>query len=582
MANGSSVARDHWSNAVQPRLAFLDDILDSQRSQQRVSNGAQNAVDDELAALDAGASHIRFRRNSLAPVCRIPPEILAVIFELYILLFQLDITHVHRDPGSPRTLANSNIAWVVSLTHVCRHWRNVALGSPTLWNRVDVSTGLEWWTEMVSRSGTVPTTLDASDYASCDSYRFRSGPPRDKSGCVLKRLHKARVFPTHIHRTMDLHISGCVANVKATVATLATTPAPALQALTLRPSPRPGSGGFFPKPKGKYTMISETLFSGVAPSLRRISFENCYLPWTSPLLKNLTYLKMNSTNHDRGAHTGSFVDLLDALQTMSGLETLILLQILPRDHRDCTPADRPVCNLPALEKIHVADIAGACVALLSHINIPSCVDFDVDCTWCDGDGEYCCLVLPFLSAAIRRVQSSGKIIRSLSIQRIHEGLLATLYEKDYELDSHHHKTKPTVRIVFDESAMPDNHAESEDIIEKAIGLLAVDTLTTLDFDGWDWVEEQWHLFDRATEVFHIHTNNATGETIVPLLGRPYDSDASSHQRIFPHLRTLSLESVNLTQIVPEGEEDLGTILARNLDDRVDVMEKLVLRECELS
>ncbi|KAJ6617478.1 hypothetical protein B0H10DRAFT_1320760 [Mycena sp. CBHHK59/15] len=60
----------------------------------------------------------------LAPVRRMPSEILCDIF--YLTLLSAELSY-----GSFET---SESPWV--LTHVCRHWRNIAISFPSLWNTI--------------------------------------------------------------------------------------------------------------------------------------------------------------------------------------------------------------------------------------------------------------------------------------------------------------------------------------------------------------------------------------------------------------------------------------------------------------
>ncbi|KAI0686652.1 hypothetical protein BC835DRAFT_1220195, partial [Cytidiella melzeri] len=73
-------------------------------------------------------SNIRYVRNRLAPVNRLPPELLGVIFE-----------HT-MNPHLPATAIlpkEMECRWPV-VQSVCRHWRYTAVHTPVLWSYVDV------------------------------------------------------------------------------------------------------------------------------------------------------------------------------------------------------------------------------------------------------------------------------------------------------------------------------------------------------------------------------------------------------------------------------------------------------------
>ncbi|EPS93079.1 hypothetical protein FOMPIDRAFT_1101941, partial [Fomitopsis schrenkii] len=63
--------------------------------------------------------------NALAPVSRIPPELLSKIF-----------LHTAGHRANPASRPQSR-DWI-RVTHVCRHWRETALQCAALWSHVDV------------------------------------------------------------------------------------------------------------------------------------------------------------------------------------------------------------------------------------------------------------------------------------------------------------------------------------------------------------------------------------------------------------------------------------------------------------
>ncbi|KAJ7189113.1 hypothetical protein C8R46DRAFT_34916 [Mycena filopes] len=98
------------------------------------------------------ARHVDRYKSMVAPVRRLPPELLMEIFELC---------------GHPRG-ADLNL---LALSQVCSHWRRVAVGTPGLWSHVDVDTN-SWRSSRLSaatllgrlddslqRGGALPLTL---------------------------------------------------------------------------------------------------------------------------------------------------------------------------------------------------------------------------------------------------------------------------------------------------------------------------------------------------------------------------------------------------------------------------------------
>ncbi|KAF9070020.1 hypothetical protein BDP27DRAFT_1324563 [Rhodocollybia butyracea] len=101
-------------------------------------------------------------KNALAPVRRVPTEILSVIFEFVCLPRSIDILL------GKRTL--DHIRGPAAISKVCAAWRNVAYATPRIWSRLTVDVniakhsaalgkGVQWLTDWLSRSQDVPWTI---------------------------------------------------------------------------------------------------------------------------------------------------------------------------------------------------------------------------------------------------------------------------------------------------------------------------------------------------------------------------------------------------------------------------------------
>jgi hypothetical protein len=66
-----------------------------------------------------------YRRNALQPICRVPPEILVIIF--------YHAQHENEGHGVHAFFASYTHRWV-RVMRVCRHFRNVAVHAPMLWS----------------------------------------------------------------------------------------------------------------------------------------------------------------------------------------------------------------------------------------------------------------------------------------------------------------------------------------------------------------------------------------------------------------------------------------------------------------
>ncbi|TFK68405.1 hypothetical protein BDN72DRAFT_841787 [Pluteus cervinus] len=98
-------------------------------------------IDKEIKALEKRILTLRTARNRLASFSRFPTELLTEIFLLA------------RDGSSePRGLTVLTISWV------CRYWREMSLGTPCLWSYIDF-TQLDWVQAFLARSSNAKLDL---------------------------------------------------------------------------------------------------------------------------------------------------------------------------------------------------------------------------------------------------------------------------------------------------------------------------------------------------------------------------------------------------------------------------------------
>jgi len=107
-------------------------------------------VDQDIDAPKRLSLSILTRRNMLVPISTLPAEILARIFHF---------NAFSAKPYSP-TLRHG---WI-SVTHVCRRWRQVALDDSTLWTHFSAyPQSEEWIAERLSRARNAPLHPGYSD-----------------------------------------------------------------------------------------------------------------------------------------------------------------------------------------------------------------------------------------------------------------------------------------------------------------------------------------------------------------------------------------------------------------------------------
>jgi len=104
-----------------------------------MDTSSDTAQDHLRKAIDDEVQELKYHRNALAPISRLPPETLAEIFSL--LSFSAD------DSESVPYLA-----WI-RVTHVCHRWHEIAIYSPYLWSHINFTRGDTCWSHRDTRPG---------------------------------------------------------------------------------------------------------------------------------------------------------------------------------------------------------------------------------------------------------------------------------------------------------------------------------------------------------------------------------------------------------------------------------------------
>ena len=105
---------------------------------------AVSALDKEI---DTAWQLLLSTRNTLAPISLLPPEVLTLVFHFISL-------------EEPPYSVKRNVGWIRA-THVCRHWRQVALDNSSLWARIsEIPKNIEWIYETLMRARNAPLDID--------------------------------------------------------------------------------------------------------------------------------------------------------------------------------------------------------------------------------------------------------------------------------------------------------------------------------------------------------------------------------------------------------------------------------------
>ncbi|KAG2156030.1 hypothetical protein DEU56DRAFT_765228 [Suillus clintonianus] len=297
-----------------------------------LTSKAQIEIDDELVALQERIRALRTHRNSLSPVSSLPPEILGAIF----------VHHVQKTQSLYVPHAPAVLSWL-KVGHVCRHWREVTLGTPELWSAPFLNS-LQATEEMLLRSKMAPLKLRSG-------FRYRMDCVQ-KALMHVERLQEISLLPSSNGGTTYV-MHRCITEL---LDKLSSRSAPKLQSLALEVGPEQTPRIAIPT-------------SFPAPNLRDLQINRCDLSWASSVLTGLTVLAIKKLSPEC---LPTLDQLISALRRMPALHSLTLedaLPILPPQMVSLPPTSRAMnVRLPHLKRLRLT------AKILEVANVLACIE----------------------------------------------------------------------------------------------------------------------------------------------------------------------------------------------------------------
>ncbi|CAL1712489.1 unnamed protein product [Somion occarium] len=212
---------------------------------------------------------------------------MAAIFTLPVELISRIFTIGVEEQPEPEKLPPATHTFEVLVSHVCRHWRDVALHTPGLWTNIHFRT--------IAHMTRAKEYLVRSHHHLLNIDVDTTSEEEHQPGYTLFREEFDKVFNIvvpHIDRWLSLSLKvrdlECKAGARRVLNTCG--PAPHLQHLQLWHIEDWGTA------ERLYTAIGPppvVVFDGKLPSLRSISLIGVNLPWiNSPFLQNLTSIEL--------------------------------------------------------------------------------------------------------------------------------------------------------------------------------------------------------------------------------------------------------------------------------------------------
>ena len=320
---------------VEPEFNHLRTV--TQAHDHNARRAAISAIDKEVDATKQHLRSLHARRNSLAPISLLSPEMLARVFHFLAL-------------DEPPFFTKWNPGWMRT-TYVCRHWRQVALGNSSLWARIEhIAPDLDpaLISEMLNRARNAPLEIDIGVI-----------------NTIPKPMH---LFPQHLSHTRSLRLSDLV---RAGLQEIFSREVPALEHFELV---------FF----NNYPITIQDLgwttmlFKGEAPKLRSFCISQLCVPWSFIPRGQLTQLKITfKMSHEDLPSPGNARQFTDLLVDCPALEILDLENCVPSDLSQSSQ-DRTV-HLPRLSRLCIKDSSSNVTNLLKTLTLPSTTMLHLRC-----------------------------------------------------------------------------------------------------------------------------------------------------------------------------------------------------------
>ena len=506
------------------------------------------AVDKEVDAARQLVRSLLTRRNAIAPISLLPPEILARVFHLLAL-------------EEPPYSEKQNIGWIKT-THVCRYWRQVALGDSSLWARIsgtmtDLNTASI--SEMLTRARNAPLEIEINSVAAPDVFLML--PP-----------HLSHTRALRLHCVSELLLE----SIREFFGRLGE--APALEHFELR----------LPvlSPIALQDLGGTMLFKGQAPKLREFCISQVCVPWSFIPRGQLTQLKIILLDEMSTTDTpslGNARQLIDLLVNCPALEILVLEFCLPCDLSQSSRGG--TVHLPRLSRLGVAGSSSRVTNLLKILRLPSTTKLHLCCTSEDDPPHNDYHILPVISAHFQTfipVGFKGLRVSVTSMGRMLDIVATTFLPPPIARSSH------DIELGLDDEAefvlsfiglFEVDHWK--ELFERACKMLPISNLEFLSIadttDTINWAE----LFKGCTNVTMIQANGRGTSGFIRALTPPNTKDEGKKKKsddsgasaipapgpvIFPKLTSLLLKNLDFTEI-KSGSGVLYDVLVNGLRQR---------------
>ncbi|KAA1474960.1 hypothetical protein DENSPDRAFT_805011 [Dentipellis sp. KUC8613] len=508
-ASGTDIS---YTTLALPKLSALDRAKTSDDRKKAVE-----VANQELEELRRVTSAFQARRNHLVPIGRLPPEMIAHVFSFAVLVDPVLLGI----PVSPvRKMKQLVLGWI-KVTHVCKHWRQIALSNPTLWAHLPCLSR-EWCKEAMARARPLPFIIQA-DTGSTWSPRIKAALSKAFSALSNTRVLDLTAIPQVLMSVIGTPISA----------------APELQVVRLSVAGERNLVSVFPQDVMDISL----------PRLSSLELINCHFQWSSSIYRSELLAHLEIRFFEGSQLSGDLAEsqvfpmeqLLDVLQTASALRTLILVNACPPVPQASEAASvSRLISVPRLSSLKTTSfslLAGA--YLLAHLRLPAEASVLLRST--SPRSPRLPQVLPWLMTPCISREPDVRPITTLGISlttgpSVH--IVFTMYDVDMDPFSANAHT-PRYEVAFTSSLH-----ECQEQMTLLCTTLPVHSVETLILVGSHFATVSWwhRTFENMKNVRTVVQDSprSAGQFIPALMVRM--SSAPDGPVIFPRLEMLAYRS----------------------------------------
>ncbi|KAI0314789.1 hypothetical protein OF83DRAFT_412344 [Amylostereum chailletii] len=475
--SSGSLTRRRRAVTVSAHIAGISAIFE--RGPEVISSqGMAEEFDQDLAVMKQLVTTLENRRaacRASVALSKFPVEILGEIMAILVDVWPL-ISACNR--GTP------SLGWM-QITHVCRHWRDVALDMPMLWTK-NICTLTDAADTMLERARDLPVDM----VCNCDNHTETEWP-------IIFQF-----CLSNFHRARSLYLCFEDEDYEKVAAALSSQPLPHLESFKIGWGVDLRHPGIFDFP---YL---------IAPKLRTVSLNDGFLPWDPSAIHHIDAIVSDNDLNSEPSPTR----LLTLLRDSCNLRHLKLVGWISTDfiafHDQAF-----IASLPHLEYMYLESSPRRAMAVMSHLSFPKTTRIALELHEYpenDDSSSVACSdfleIITFLRPRVSRAASVGLLLTTVNSDLwSDDGFRMVLLTSSSDNMDNAFKDRNKEQLDLRASTTSFTTQELLTICRRAQRDLLLEDIDTLELDRLaDYTTENWEelfgLFPRV-ESLRIRTTS---------------------------------------------------------------------------